>query len=145
MANRVLKLLIVGLLSLALVRAQEAKPLARHPGNVIKYQIKFDGPNADKINHVHGWLSSRVPVPKEQAGFINGFGVDGHMSSPKTFDLELKVPENIANGDYSLNFSASADEGSGNYTDGQEFNVPSIRIENPKTFVPPSVTVKELP
>ena len=146
MANRVFKFLIIGLLSSALAQAQGPEPLPRHPGDVIKYEINFDGPNADKITRVNGWLGLRGPIPKDQAGFNNSFGADSRVaSSPNTFTLEMKVPDNIANGDYYLTFSALASEGSGNYNDGQEFTVPPIHIENPKTFTPPSVKVKQLP
>jgi len=67
------------------------------------------------------------------------------MPAPKTFDLELKVPDNTATGDYVLAFSATAAEGSADYSNGRDFNIPPIRIENPRTFTPPSVTVKQLP
>ena len=67
------------------------------------------------------------------------------LSTPRNFELTFKIPENAANGDYFLSFSALADEGYGNYTDGQEFNVPPVRVENPKKFTPPEVTVTPLP
>jgi hypothetical protein len=145
MANRALKFLIVGLLSFALAQAQEAKPLARHPGDVIKYEIKFDGPNAKKVIRVAASLSLQTPAQKDQAGFLGTIGgVNTSPSSPKTFDVEITVPEKAATGDYSLTFTGYSDEGYGNYTNGQEFHVPLVHIENPKTFMPPSVTVKPI-
>jgi hypothetical protein len=146
MANRVFKFLIIGLLSSALTQAQGPGPLPRHPGDVIKYEIKFDGPNADKIKSVNAGLNLRTSPPKDQVGFGTNIPDNGVSPSPsKTFELIFKVPENAANGDYYLYVSAIADEGSGNYNDGQEFNTPPIRIENPKTFTPPGITVKPLP
>lgn len=136
-------ILVVGL---GIVQAQDAKPLPRHPGELIKYQIKFDGPNADRIKTVNANLSLRIQGPKDQAGFNGGMQTNGiPPSTPRNFELTFKVPENAANGDYFLSFSALADEGYGNYTDGQEFNVPPVRVENPKKFTPPEVTVTPLP
>ena len=143
---RVLKVLVTCLLSLSVMQAQQAQPLARHPGDVIKYEIKFDGPNADRIKSVNAGLGLRTQIPKDQAGFAGGISENNiQPSAPKTFELSFKVPENIADGDYYLNFSALAAEGFGNYSDGQEFNVPAVRIENPKKFTPPAVSVKPLP
>jgi hypothetical protein len=139
-------LIVVGLVSLAFGQTQEARPLARHPGEVIKFQIKFDGPNADKITRVNGGFNLNGPVPKDQAGFDHGIGASTKApSSPKTFDLELNVPDNIATGEYTLGFTGFAAEGYGEYANGQDFNIPPIHIENPKKFMPPSVTVKQLP
>jgi hypothetical protein len=146
MANRVFKFLIVALLSSAFAQAQEAHPLPRHPGDIIKFEIKFDGLNAGRIKSLNAGLSLRAPVAKDQAGFRTGFGAGaGSPSSPDTFRLEFTVPDNAATGDYYLNFSAIATEGSGDYSDGQEFNLSPIRVENSKTFTPPGVTVKQLP
>jgi hypothetical protein len=89
----------------------------------------------------------KVGPPKDQAGFNNGFGTSHAFtpSSPNTFIVEMTVPDNAATGDYFLNVGASAAEGSANYSDGQEFNVPPIRVENPKTFTPPGIKVTPRP
>jgi hypothetical protein len=137
---------IAALLSLGFLHAQVAAPLARHPGDVVKYEIKFDGPNADRIKTVYARMNMGQP-PKDQAGFTSQFNTPGQVqpSSPKTFLIEMKVPDNAANGEYTLFVTATADEGSANYQEGQEFNVPPVHIENPKKFVPPSVKVTPLP
>lgn len=129
-----------------IAHAQDAKPLPRHPGDVIKYQITFDGPNADRIKTVYARMNTGQP-PKDQAGFstqINTIG-DIQPTSPGTFLIEIKVADNTADGEYTLIIAATANEGSANYHNGQEFNVPPIRIENPKKFTPPGITVKPLP
>ncbi|MFZ0773515.1 MAG: hypothetical protein WCA49_08560 [Candidatus Sulfotelmatobacter sp.] len=140
-------LVLAVLFGLSPAQAQEAKPLPRHPGDVIKYEIKFDGPNADKIKTVSASLGMRVGPPKDQAGFNNGFGTQGSTrpSAPNTFIVEMTVPDNAATGDYYLNVGASATAGSAGYSDGQEFNTPPIHIENPKTFTPPGIKVTPLP
>jgi hypothetical protein len=132
--------------TLGLSQAQEARPLPRHPGDVIKFEIKFDGPNAGKITTASASLNMRVGPPKDQAGFTNGFGSPPTAPlSPDTFIVEMTVPKNAATGDYYLYVSANAVEGSANYSDGQEYNIPPIHVENPKTFTPPGITVKQLP
>jgi hypothetical protein len=139
-------LIVVGLVSFAFGQSQEAEPLAWHPGEVIKFRITFDGPDADKITRVNGGLNLDGPVPKDQGGFDHGIGASTKApSSPRTFDLELKVSDNIATGEYTLHFAGIAAEGYGEYANGRDFTIPPIHIENPKKFVPPSVTIKQLP
>ncbi len=146
MANRVLQFIIVGLLSSAFMQAQGPGPLPRHPGDVIKYEIRFDGPNADKIKTVSAQMVTNS-IPRDQSGFTNGFGTSHQFtpSSPKTFDIEMTIPNNIATGDYRLNsIDARADEGAPTYSN-QDYSVPIIHIENPRTFTPPGISVKPLP
>jgi hypothetical protein len=135
------------LLACGLSQAQDARVLPKHPGDTIKFEVRFEGPNADKIKTIGAGLNTRVGAPKDQSGFSTSFGTQQRISpsSPNTFRFELTIPNNIANGDYFLNIGADATEGSAAYQDGQEFNLPPIHIENPKTFVPPAITVKELP
>jgi hypothetical protein len=145
--NMKLGFIVVAFLGLGVMQAQEAKPLPRHPGDTIKFEVKFDGPNADRIKTVSAGLNMRVAAPKDQAGFTNGFGTSHPFtpSSPDTFIVEMTVPDNAATGDYFFYVSGSAVEGSANYTDGQDFNVPPIRIENQRTFTPPGIKVTPLP
>jgi hypothetical protein len=147
-AKKIIKCVISCFLSLGVMLAQEAKPLPRHPGDVIKYEIRFDGPNADKIKQVLGSLGIRGAIPKDQSGFDGSFSTAGWIgpSSPGTFRIEFTIPSNIATGDYALaNVNARADEGAAGYQNGQEFTVPPIHIENPKTFSPPGIKVTPLP
>jgi hypothetical protein len=142
----ILKIVLVAATLLSLGNAQEAHPLPRHPGDVIKYRIVFDGPNADKIKTVTAQMVTNS-IPKDQAGFTNGFGTDRQFtpSSPKTFDIEMTIPKNIATGDYRLQrIDARADEGSAMYAD-QDYSVPIIHVENPRTFTPPTIKVAPLP
>jgi hypothetical protein len=132
-------------LGIGLAMAQDAKPLARHPGDVIKYEIKFDGPNADKITNVNGSLGINAAVPKYQSGFTGGISGASRSIAPKTFELSFTIPNNIADGDYILSFSATANEGSSEYTNGNEFTVPPVHIENARKFTPPAVSVNPLP
>ncbi len=141
-----IKTMLAAFLACSLSQAQEAKVLPKHPGDVIKYEIRFDGPNADRIKTVTAQMITNS-IPKDQSGFTNGFGT-AHLfnpSSPKTFDIEMTIPNNIATGDYRLSrIDARADEGSAVYSD-QDYSVPIIHVENPRTFTPPSIIVKPLP
>jgi hypothetical protein len=145
----ILKAVVIAgiLLGLRTANAQEAIPLPRHPGDVIRYRIVFDGLNAEKIKTVYARMNVMGQVPKDQAGFTTQFVTLGQVppSSPKTFDVEMKIPENATTGEWRLHFTATANEGSAEYDDGQEFNVPTIHIENPRTFTPPAVKVTPQP
>lgn len=140
----VLLAVLLACMACSFLQAQEAKLLPKHPGDVIKYEIKFDGPNADRIKTVYARMNTRQ-VPPDQAGFTGQFDTRGPVpsSSPKAFIVEMKIPDNAATGDYRLSLNATADEGSADYADGQEFDIPAIRVENPRKFTPPSITVKE--
>lgn len=134
------------LLALSFSQAQDAHPLPRHPGDVIKFEVKFDGPNADKIKTVNVLLRLRAAVPQDHDGFSAGFGGDSVQSSaPNTFRPEIKIPDNAASGDYFLDVNAAADgsAGSASYRDGAQFHLNPIHIENTRTFVPPHITVTE--
>ena len=148
MANRVMKFLIIGLLSSAFVRAQETpKPLPRHPGDVVKYEIKFDGSNAEKIKTVSTRMYLDGTIQKDQSGFTPQFNTPGQVQpiAPTTFIVEMKVPPDIATGEYRLYVNAYATEGSVQYSDMQDSNVPAIRIENPAMFTPPGIKFTPLP
>src|SRR5208282_4476741 len=62
----------------------------RRPGDVIRVEIKFDGPDAEKITHVSLYLSKPDgSAPKDQIGFAVGFnGPNYSPSSPHTFTLK---------------------------------------------------------
>lgn len=145
----ILKTILIAaiLLNLGIANAQEANPLARHPGDVIRYEIKFDGLNADKIKTVTASMNTGVTPPKDQVGFVNGFGTSDPVSSSalKTFIVQMTVPKDAATGDYRLYVIAQADDGRASYSDGQDFNVAAIHIENLKTFTPPGIKVAPLP
>jgi hypothetical protein len=147
-AQVVLCITITTILSaLSFSQAQEAKPLPRHPGNVIKYQIKFDGPNADKVKRVNAVLELRVAVKKDQAGFDPQFSSKPEWIDPSpsgTFLVEMTVPPRAATGEYHLRITAQLDHTNLGYTDGQDFNI-TVNVVNPATFDAPTITVNPLP
>lgn len=139
---------VASLLSLGVLQAQEAKPLPRHPGDTVKFEIKFDGPDAPKVKTVNVVLRLRAAMPPDQSGFSGAFGGDSVQASlPNTFRPEVKIPDNAANGEYFLDINASADNSAGSvtYHDGSDFHLNPIHVENGRTFTPPHVTVTQQP
>jgi len=116
----------------------------RRPGDVIRIEVKFDGPDANKIKSIVLYLSAVGSIPGNQIGFQNGFGGDWtDAASPHTFETEVKIPANVATGDYKLSINARAEAGSTQYVAGDQFHLPLFHIKNERSFVPPTVTVTE--
>ncbi len=118
----------------------------RRPGDVIRLEIKFEGPDAPRIKQV--LISLNKPdgaPPKDQAGFTTSFGSGGWIGevSPLTFRVEATIPPNIATGDYVLYVQAQAESGRVQYAAGDQFKLPPFHIRSDKTFIPPTITVTE--
>jgi hypothetical protein len=135
------------LLACSLSDAQEVKELARHPGDVLKFEVKFDGPDASKVKHISLYLALQGgSPPSNQPGFTNGFrGASASSSEPNIFRPEIRISENAATGDYFLMVSAAAEPGDAEYKTGEQFQMHLFHIENPKSFNAPKITVKEQP
>lgn len=135
------------LLSLRIASAQIPTVLPVHPGDTLKFEIKFDGPGADKVKTVRLYLGLKDGrVLPDQPGFDAGFGT-GNLPqvAPDTFRPEIQVPVNAASGDYILYVSANFDPGSTQYSSPKDFELHMIHVENPKSITVPKITVKELP
>ena len=134
------------MLSFSFAHSQEVKEQPKHPGDVLKFEVKFDGPDSDKIKSVSLSLGLKEGARNDQVGFNEGFGAEGNPVPPHTYRFEARVPENIASGVYELNsVSVRTDAGNFTYRTPQDFQPLTYKIENPKTFTPPKVTVKPLP
>jgi len=145
MSKQTLKFLLIFLLSAVFVQAQEVQQLPKHPGDVIKFSIKFDGVDANKITAVYPrlWTNSQPQV--EQAGFVNAFNSsDFRLISPGNFEIQLTIPENAVSGEYVLNMDVRAGTLQLSYSDGQQYHMRPIRVENERKFVQPGVQVAEL-
>lgn len=145
----VLRLSIVAFLVIGLLHAQQAKELPRHPGEVLRFEVKFEGPDTAKVRTVSLGLQATPTTtkPSNQSGFISGFSSEKSVeaSSPGIFRPEIKIPDNAMSGDYYLIVSAQADTGNVGYEAGKQFQLHLFHIENTRTFTPPTITVKELP
>jgi hypothetical protein len=129
---------------LSLAHAQELKVQPLQPGNVLRFEVTFSGPDADKIKRMSLVVGLKGSAPPNQAGFNEGFGAQGQLVSTHTFHVDIKIPDNAATGDYIVRrVDANSDLGSAAYTSG--FSTTTYHIENPQTFTPPTVSVKPLP
>jgi hypothetical protein len=134
---------IVVVMACSAVSAQQITEF-RQPGDVLRVEVKCDGPDAAKIKSVSLYLGMVGEAPKDQAGFDASFSGDRvNAVSPNTFIAEARIPNNIASGDYLLFVNAQAETGSTQYAAGRQFQMPPFHIRNPRTFVPPQITVTE--
>ena len=110
---------IAALLGGSLLAAQEVTEFKR-PGDVIRLEIKFDGPDAPKVKTVSLYLGTNANPANNQAGFANWFQTgEFGPSSPNTFDVDAKIPNNVATGDYILSVNAQAETGRTTYAAGK--------------------------
>jgi len=138
-------LTVMAVIALSAVSAQQVTEF-RQPGDVIRFEIKFDGPDAAKIKRIILALNKpNGETPKDQVGFDTSFGSNGWTGevSPLTFRVELTVPTNVATGDYVLSVIAQAENGRTQYVSGDQFKLPPFHVRNAKTFIPPTITVTE--
>jgi hypothetical protein len=143
---RASKFLFAFLLCLCELHAQEVKQLPKHPGDVIKFEVTFQGVDADKITAVYTQLQSPAQPSPEQAGFTGNLNSsDFQRVSPGIFDIEVKVPDNALTGDYTLRLDVRSNSIQLNYFAGQQFQMRPVHIENLRKFVQPAVQVAQLP
>jgi hypothetical protein len=138
--------LIAGtLLSLGIAQAQQAAELAKHPGEVIKLEVKFDGPDGAKIITIYANLSTQTERPPDQAGFMNNFPGEFKLISPGLFEGDFKIPDTALSGDYKLqSMDVRAPGIQLTYNEGKQYNLHEFRIENKNKFVQPPITIKEV-
>jgi len=144
-------LLVTAVLEIASVSAQQ-QPVAeatefRKPGDVIRFDIKFSGPDADKIRTASLYLGlAGGGASTDQPGFSQGFGgPPSRQTAPRVFSVNAPVPDVIASGNYTVYINVQTDTGTGfQYASGNQFETPLIHIRNDRTFRPPQITVSEL-
>jgi hypothetical protein len=141
-----LRLALTVLLACSLSQAQgtREKPLA--PGSIVKFEINFDGIDAAQLTKVQ--ITFHIPdghVPDNQIGFQPQFSGDTVAQAPdKHFYPEITVPKFAATGTYELWVGVWTQNGSSfTYTAGKEFPFHVFHIDNPGTFTPPHITVRE--
>jgi hypothetical protein len=117
----------------------------RRPGDVIRVEIKFEGADAEKITQVSLYLAKPDgTVPKDQTGFSTGFGGQSFgATGHRTFQADVKIPENVVTGEYVLYVNAQGGIGSTQYATGKDFQLSPFHIRNDGTFTPPKITVTE--
>lgn len=142
-------LLITAVLGILPTSAQQQSPEVtefRKPGDVLRFGVKFSGPDAEKIKGVSvsfGVIDNKPSV--DQTGFGRSFGGGVfRQSSARTFIVEATIPDGVASGDYLVYINVQADSGNFQYVSGNQFQTPSIRVRNDRSFTPPHITVTEL-
>jgi hypothetical protein len=144
----VLRVAITALLSVCFLQAQEVKELSKHPGDILKFEIRFDGPDAAKVKIVRILLARQTDPPPNQVGFnTTPQGGDFYPSATGVFQTEIKIPSGVPSGDYSLQVTATSENGTGSatYDAGKDFQLHRFHIDNPATFAPPQIKVTEKP
>ena len=138
---------IAAVLGLTAARSQEARELPLHPGNTLKFDIKFDGPDAAKVKTVRVYLAWKMgDIHPDQPGFQQGLnGTESGPTGPNSFRPEITLPDNIASGEYTLFVVANFNPGTVQYKAGDQFQLHSYRVENPRSVVAPKISVQELP
>jgi hypothetical protein len=117
-------------------------------GTFVRFDIKFNGPDAAKVKIVRIYLTRKTDVPPDQSGFsVTPQGGDFSPDPSGVFKTEIKIPEGTPTGDYALQVVATGQgsAGSATYDAGDQFQLHRFHIANPATFTPPHITVKELP
>jgi hypothetical protein len=145
MANRVFKFLPAALLLLSFAQAQEAHEKPLKPGDKIRFEVKLNGPDADKVTAVSLNFAIQGQPSPDQAGFSTGFGASASTpASPGVFNVEVVVGDD-ASGTYRLNQASAGTPYAGHSYNTADFGDFTVVVENPKTFTPPKITIKKLP
>src|ERR1035438_855702 len=109
------------LLSLSVAKSQEATVLPVHPGDTLKYEVRFDGVDADKIKRVQIYITTNAGIPADQVTFSNGTPGDPVAPvAPNTFRPDVRIPDNLVTGDYLLYINAFFDPGNIQYASGNQ-------------------------
>ncbi|HUE04886.1 MAG TPA: hypothetical protein VMR62_35365 [Bryobacteraceae bacterium] len=137
-------IVIAALLGGSLLAAQEVTEF-KQPGDIIRLEIKFDGPDAAKIKSISIQFGTNAAPSVDQGGFSTSFRSEKTFepSAPNAFYADATIPKDVASGDYFLRINAQVETGLFQYVSGDQFQFPPFHIRNGKTFKPPKVTVLE--
>ena len=97
------KAIALYVVALALIGQAYGQSVKRHPGDVLHYQVKFEGGDASKLTAASVHFQTRDQPPADQQLFNSQFGGNcGAPVAPGTFECSVKIPEDISNGTYKL-------------------------------------------
>lgn len=118
----------------------------REPGDVIRLEVSFDGPDAARIKTVAVYLRDLNGLSSDQQGFMTQFNSNAvGPAHASTFDVSVQIPQSAATGEYAVFVIATTDNNSLRYDSGDQFKVATYHIRNKSGFPPPHINVKELP
>jgi hypothetical protein len=121
-----------------------------HPGQTIRLSAKFDGPDAARVVCGSANINLRTVSNPNQSNFDTGIGSTCKQVEPGVLELDCKIPDTIASGDYELQaIGVAVSVGTNNQSIGFSYRTPDVpaltfKIENPNTAKKPnlkSVTV----
>ena len=146
--RKILKTILLAgtLLVLGIAQAQQVAELAKHPGDVLKFNITFSGPDAVKVKQVGVVIRLNGGISPNQVGFQPVQQTQYvQKTSTGVFMTEIKIDDTLASGEYHLEVIAAPDiTGSTTYVAGREFQLHTFHIDNPRTFSPPKIDVQEV-
>jgi hypothetical protein len=139
----------VGLVLLSVsAHAQETKKPGIGPGHAVVYDVKFDGPDASRIQYVYLHLTLRTPKRPDQSNLpeqlsSTGYGVDANG----VFHIAYTIPDAAASGEYEVSISAGIPNNliQFQYTNVDGLSLPPITIQNDNTIKRPHITVTARP
>jgi len=114
------------------------------PGDMIRVAVTFDGPDADKIIQVRGYMKTDSPAkPKEQPNFNQDENTSsGKRLGPDSFEIDFPIDTNQASGDYRLVEVSATLQVHGQGTVAYSYPQPAtlvFKIDNPNTVVQPQL------
>jgi hypothetical protein len=132
--------LVAALLLSGTSRAQA--PHVYHPGDVIAIFVMFDGPDAGRITGAAADLQATINPPDQPNFSTDLYSSESGPSSPKTFEITLKIPTNQASGVYKLVLLRGVVTTPSivlEYRPPTDFGELTFTIDNPDHFTKPTI------
>lgn len=138
---KILGTLLIGaaIAALPLYAQQPPQPaVKRHPGEHLHYNVKLPDGSIDKVTNVSINLNTSTPAGPTQPGAGGELGAQCQKTpDPKLWTCDVLITTGIRDGDYRVyHVGVSSDVFGKDYND--DFHLPIVPIENPRTFTPPS-------
>jgi hypothetical protein len=132
--------------SLTTLSAQEMKKPALHPGDVVPYQVKLEGPNAEKFTSASIVVQLKSPPDPGQVALQQNFGASAERMPDGVFHVNLKIPEYAASGEYGVSAIVMTRDGVIRYIYSQgELSIPPLNVRSDTQFQKPRITVTQRP
>jgi hypothetical protein len=135
-------MLLCALATTAIAKAQSISEFHK-PGDILRLEVVFDGADVDNIQQTYLQFNISAAPRPEQRGFNTGFSSGpGEKVKPGVYDFSFKIPENVADGDYTLQVNVTSMQSIRRLIDLPErFKDLKFTIRNPAHF---SVGVKDI-
>jgi hypothetical protein len=126
------------------VRAQDRSPERSYaPGDLVTFSLAFDGHDVAQIDQVRIGFRAQSPAPSDQQTFeVSFFGGQSARLDENKFEANIRVPVNVATGDYDLYLVRATSKPPLTLTlgyEGGDLPKRTIRIRNPAHFIKPTI------